>query len=99
MIHAHLHATRAHIHNTQRPCTTQVTLSGGSEYLTSCAVVGGSTLELTLAQFWSSGGASQLEQVRGLRLCGDGSVQNSERCGRGRSWSRWAALACILPVV
>lgn len=42
---------------------TQVTLSGGSEYLTSCAVVGGSTLELTLAQFWSSGGASQLEQV------------------------------------
>lgn len=44
---------------------SQVTLSGGSEYLTSCAVVGGSTLELTLAQFWSSGGASQLEQVRG----------------------------------
>ncbi|KAG2491863.1 hypothetical protein HYH03_009817 [Edaphochlamys debaryana] len=47
----------------QHELRTQVALSGGSEYHTSMEVRGGSTLELTLAQFWSSPGVSRLEQV------------------------------------
>lgn len=53
----------------------QVTLSGGSEYNTAWEVVGGCTLELTLAQFWTSAGASQLETVRSGRAA---------KRGRGR---------------
>lgn len=46
------------------PTHAQVTLSGSSEWITSTEVVGSSTLELTLAQFWSSAGDSSLEAVR-----------------------------------
>ncbi|GLC44539.1 hypothetical protein PLESTB_000062200 [Pleodorina starrii] len=60
----------------QHELRTQVTLSGGSEYLTSLGVRGGATLELTLAQFWSSQGASQLQEVEltfyGVELCAEG---------------------------
>jgi hypothetical protein len=37
-----------------------MTLAPGAEHTAAMAVIGGSTLELTLAQFWSSGGASSL---------------------------------------
>ncbi|GLI68325.1 hypothetical protein VaNZ11_012720 [Volvox africanus] len=61
----------------QHELRTQVTLSGGSEYLNSLRVCGGSTLELTLAQFWSSPGFSQLQEVElsfyGVELSSDGS--------------------------
>ncbi|KAG2453913.1 hypothetical protein HYH02_002116 [Chlamydomonas schloesseri] len=60
----------------QHELRTQVTLSGGSEYNTSWEVVGACTLELTLAQFWTSAGASQLETVElsfyGLELGAEG---------------------------
>ncbi|GIM09954.1 hypothetical protein Vretimale_13739 [Volvox reticuliferus] len=61
----------------QHELRTQVTLSGGSEYLNSLRVCGGATLELTLAQFWSSPGASQLQDVElsfyGVELSSEGS--------------------------
>ncbi|KAG2434097.1 hypothetical protein HXX76_007824 [Chlamydomonas incerta] len=60
----------------QHELRTQVTLSGGSEYNNAWEVVGGSTLELTLAQFWTSAGASQLETVElsfyGVELAAEG---------------------------
>eukprot|EP00198_Chlamydomonas_reinhardtii_P006605 XP_001695941.1 predicted protein [Chlamydomonas reinhardtii] len=60
----------------QHELRTQVTLSGGSEYNTAWEVVGGCTLELTLAQFWTSAGASQLETVElsfyGVELAAEG---------------------------
>ncbi|GIL53884.1 hypothetical protein Vafri_9378 [Volvox africanus] len=61
----------------QHELRTQVTLSGGSEYLNSLRVCGGTTLELTLAQFWSSPGFSLLQDIElsfyGVELSSDGS--------------------------
>jgi len=43
---------------------TALTLSPGSEWSASFEVLGGATLELTVAQFWSSAGDSVLDNVR-----------------------------------
>ncbi|GFR48785.1 hypothetical protein Agub_g10733, partial [Astrephomene gubernaculifera] len=71
----------------QHEMRTQVTLSGGSEYLTSFPVVGGGTLELTLALFWSAQGTAHLQQLEicfhGVTVAAEGGAAGAGGSGGG----------------